>query len=242
MKRLAFLLIAALLIGGAVLSHGQEARRRPIVAAGGSVTFDAASSVKTTAGVGTLTSHSISVSATLLLVGVGIVDGVAVTPVTVTCGVSSMTAISGGAIVNSNSGADVAMTTYKLVNPPSGISTITVTSTGGPADLVILAASFIGANTTTPLGTAATAATNNSTTPSVTVTSATGEIVVDFEATHDNVVSMTAGSGQTSQTQQVGTGAICGGVSTEAGAASVVMDWTLSSARWSAQVGVSVKP
>lgn len=144
--------------------------------------------------------------------------------------------ITGG---GANQSADI----WHLVAPSSGSHTLLVTMTNGTSWAGITARCYSGANQSTPLGTAATA-TATSTAPSITVTSAVGEEVIDAVAINGQSgnPTVTVGAGQT-QRQNEGIAGIEWVVSSdEPGAASVVMDWTSSLSLWWAAIGVSVKP
>lgn len=121
-------------------------------------------------------------------------------------------------------------------NKASGtyVVSVNLVDTWDEYNVAILA--YNGVHQTVSVGTAA-FANGSSGTPSVVVSSATGELVVDF-------VTFGGGSGavHVSQTQRwlqaTSTG---GGSSEEAGAASVTMSWTQSSADWTI-AGVPLKP
>ena len=70
---------------------------------------------------------------------------------------------------------------WKLVAPATGTNTVVVTLSGTNDSVIGAAVSYTGVNQTTPLGTFA-AANNSDATPSVTVTSAAGELVQDAMA------------------------------------------------------------
>lgn len=138
------------------------------------------------------------------------------------------------------------MDIWYLVNPPTGSATISMQA-ADTAVWSVAALDIAGAHQSTPFGTEATN-TGSSTNPSVTVSAATGDLVVDGVAAGDpnNAYTATAGAGQTERlNQDSGTNGdwdIKALGSTEAGAASVVMDWSLSSSRPWASIGVAVKP
>ena len=109
--------------------------------------------------------------------------------------------------------------------------------------MVAGAATFNGVNQTTPLGTFASSI-GTGTSASVSLSSATGEIVFDT-VTAESVGSMTAGAGQTAHwnTFAGSSGAIgFGGASTEAGATSVNMSWSLGSSNIWAIGAVPIRP
>lgn len=143
---------------------------------------------------------------------------------------------------------ELAIELWKLSNPASGANTVSITFD----DLVFSAAaalSFTGAHQTTAslTGTAASNTGTNSS-PTVNVSSAAGEIVVDGFGLRRNTDftpngDPAAGAGQTRHTHDASN--ISCYSSTEAGAASVTMSWSYtlnSGTTYWAIAGVSVKP
>ena len=122
---------------------------------------------------------------------------------------------------------------WELVSPTVGTANI-VANFNNKQQVVAGAVDFFGVDQTAPTGTFISAG-GTSTAPSVDVTSAIGDIVIDALWGNDGVTA-TAGAGQTVQwTNATGssTNFIRGAGSTEAGAASVTMSWTLnSSVQW----------
>ncbi len=178
----------------------------------------------------------------ILIVGVSLVRGDA-TVSSVTYGGVSLTSI--GAL--SDSGNNTRMEMWKLVAPTAGTASIVVTLSAAKR-IVGGAVSFTGVNQTVPHGTFASNSLSGggSSTPSVNVSGASGELVIDTLATQGDADPATA-----SQTQQwsrdtsSGSGAdVIGGGSTKAGASSVTMSWTLSRNRpWSiGAVSLKVAP
>ena len=101
------------------------------------------------------------------------------------------------------------------------------------------AAAFDGVNQTTPTA-GFQGTTGTGTGPSVGISSAAGELVIDVLYGNDGTTA-SAGGGQSPQ-WNLASGAARGAGSTEAGAASVTMSWTLgSSVEWEI-AGVSIKP
>src|SRR3990172_1878325 len=126
---------------------------------------------------------------------------------------------------------------WYLLNPPSGANTISISTTVSMA-MVGGATSWSGVNQDTPFGTM-TGDTQITSTTSITVTSATGEFVLDFLVANNETA--TVGAGQTQRWNDIQT-LTRGAGSTEGGAASVVMSCTLrASARW-ILMGVNLKP
>src|SRR5262249_3242813 len=131
----------------------------------------------------------------------------------------------------------------ELFAPPKGTGSIVVTVSAAKR-LVGGAASFSNVDLTTPHG-AFVSAIGNSTTASVAVPSAAGELVVDTAAATGDANSLTVGAGQTQRWNAAtgnGGGEARGAGSTEPGAASVTMSWTLGASKnWSIGA-VSLKP
>lgn len=128
-----------------------------------------------------------------------------------------------------NGSAKVEM--WGIKAPSTGTHNWVLTATGS-TDIVAGCGSYTGVNQTTPLGTASQGA-GASTAPSVTVSSAAGELVVDGLAVDSPSGSgYTLGAGQTERWSHT----VAGGnfnnpeavSSTEAGAASVTMSYTLN--------------
>ena len=198
------------------------------------IAFDAASSSGGAAVTSVTWSHTTSGANRALIVGVSFWNGSTQSISGVTYAGTAMTNV-GGATDLSNDRAQQ----WALSNPTTGANNVVV-SFSAAVDAVCGAVSFTGAHQTTAslTGTQATA-TGTSTAPSVNVTSATGEIVIDTLAQFAQTD--TVGAGQT-QRWNATFGSEDGAGSTEAGAATVTMSWTLgASADW-ALVGVGVKP
>ena len=145
-------------------------------------------------------------------------------------------------IATDNRASDVRTVLYGRVNPTAKTAIMRVTlSAGDGSGTFVAVSSFTGVHPTTPLGTPATADGGTSTTPTVTVSAATGDLVVDFMGTKETTGNKTAGSGQTElwdgySNQSDGAG------SWKAGAASVVMSWTGGVTEEWAMIGVALKP
>lgn len=126
---------------------------------------------------------------------------------------------------------------WRLVNPPSGAANVVVTPSAA-TDIAAGAVSMTGVHQTTPAGTFASAE-GLSTEPSVAVSGAANDLVIDVLLFDSSTVVPTVGAGQTSRwTQNYGANA---SGSTEAGAASVTMSWTASSAADWMIGGVAIK-
>ncbi len=138
----------------------------------------------------------------------------------------------------SEAGDNAHVELWYLVAPATGANDI-IFSQNGANDVVGGATSWTGVDQSTPFGPTATA--NGTASPAtVDVTSASGEVVVDVVAAR-NAATLTVGAGQT-QRWNLGVGVIDGGGSTEPGAATVTMSWTLTGTFEWAIAGASLKP
>lgn len=197
--------------------------------------FDAVTSGQANGGGPFTFSHTTSGSNRVLVVGFVIYAGGSFTVTGITYNGVAMTAIPSSAITGT-----YAVGLYGLIAPASGANTVSI-SVSGNVEIGFGAMSFTGADQTTPFGTANTA-TGTSTTPSVTVSSASGEIVVDTgQIFHSGTLSV--GGGQTSRWSSISTG---GWVkhfgSTEPGDTSVTMSWSNTTSQDWALSAVPVKP
>lgn len=193
-----------------------------------SVAFDAASSSSGN-GVTSLTwAHTCTGSNRGLVVGVG---NYGTTIVSVTYNSVSMT--SEGGIIESSSGE---VEQFSLIAPATGSNNIVVSFVDS-VDAVAGGVSVTGANQTDLCGTQATAI-GNDTAPTVNVTSAVDELVVDVTENWTGV--LTVGSGQTERWNTGITNINCGG-STEPGATTVTMSWSKTDSTDWAIAGISIK-
>lgn len=127
----------------------------------------------------------------------------------------------------------------QLINPPTGTHDVVIDYTNGAMSQTVAGAiSFIGVDQVVPTGIFASAA-GTSSSVSVNVASATGEIVFDTFLFHDSSLA-TADAGQVERWNILNTNRA--GASTEDGASSVTMSWTLRASNSWAIAGVSVKP
>jgi hypothetical protein len=193
-------------------------------------------------------SHSTSGSDRLLLVSVASQpnddDGIIEVVTGITYGGQALTVVGTAAQGPDNSRIEI----WRLVNPPTGSNTVSITFNDAFDDPVneegasAGAVSFTGVHQGTPLGTFASAISSGSSVPTVAVSSAVGELVFDTVARKGAAVTV-----DPSQTEQWnlctdgGCSNVGGGASTEAGAASVTMSWTPANDRWSIGA-VSIKP
>jgi len=119
---------------------------------------------------------------------------------------------------------------WKLLAPEAGTDDITV-NLSKKKDVVVGGVSFFNVDQTTPHGAFA-SATDKSTTPSVDVTSKAGDLVLDVLASQGDVGPVIAGTGQTERWNTFSgkgkKGDAWGAASTESGAPTVTMSWTIS--------------
>jgi hypothetical protein len=126
---------------------------------------------------------------------------------------------------------------WRLLAPTVATANI-VASFNSSVDAIGGGVAFDGVDQSTPTGTLVGASADNSS-PSRTVTSATGEVVIDVLFVDQNTTA-TAGAGQTERWDQ--TNNRTGAGSTEAGASSVTMSWTLGTADEWNLAAVPIKP
>lgn len=142
--------------------------------------------------------------------------------------------------------SSVGIAVYGLASPAAGSNNVVVTWGNTGQSGVIAAVSVVDANSGTPLGTPANTTSAATAAPTVTVAGASGDLIIDFHA-----ILMAAGTATTvtvdaSQTS-IHEGTLSSNtarrlcVSTEAGAASVSMDWSLSQSCRTKSVGVAIK-
>lgn len=129
---------------------------------------------------------------------------------------------------------------WYLIAPATGANDIVVTMAGSATYIVGGATSWTGVDQSTPLGTAA-KATGSASPATVDVTSAAGEVVLDAACAIAGVT-MTVGASQTSQWNLLAGGVLRGAGSSEGGAGTVTISWTLSASALWATVAVPIKP
>jgi hypothetical protein len=124
---------------------------------------------------------------------------------------------------------------FYFLNPPTALTAV-VASWTGTARVQMIVRTYYNVNQSTPLGTSA-KATDNSTTPSVTVSSAVGELVCDALVSG---YSPTPNGGQTSEySYSIYIGDY--GSDRNGATPTVLMSWTQSIGWWGI-IGVSIKP
>lgn len=128
---------------------------------------------------------------------------------------------------------------WYLVGPPAGTFDV-VTTFSAVSDAAMRIISYSDVNQGTPFGPIATGNVNDAS-PTTTVVSAGGELVVDHVASAV-LLSATAGGGQVERGKLLDAGGASVFGSEKIGAASVIMSWTLDAARHWCAIGVSLKP
>lgn len=116
---------------------------------------------------------------------------------------------------------------FELANPSAVSSTIGITGSGGAFSLCACAVTLTDCTSVSLLTTAQ----GSSTTPSVTVSSSVGGLVLDVLGYPLNNVALTVGAGQTSIVEQesIADASRKLAVSSKPGATSVTMSWTMAS-------------
>jgi hypothetical protein len=200
--------------------------------------FDAASSLnQTTATSPWSWSHTCTGSDLILLVGVSYWWSSTPNEVTgITYNSVALTRV--GGVTNTSSNRSMEL--WRLVSPATGSHTISVSWTNSMVG-VGGAQSWTGVHQTSPLGTFA-SGTGGGTTPSVDVSSATDEVVIDHLALENGVSTLNVGSGQTQRWQILANPETDGGGSSEPGATTVTMSWSTDISIIWAIGGVSLKP
>ena len=194
------------------------------------VAFDASSSGSASLTSSLTFSHTCSGTERVLIVGV-VINANAASVSTVTYNSVSLTFI--GSAINTG---DTRVELWGLIAPSTGANNIVVTVSNSTSFFCAGGTSFTGADQTTAWNGLQTA-TGSSSAQSVTVTSATGNMVTDCVSTV--TFTPTVGAGQT---QRWSTSASLSNArgSTETGAASVTMSWTTSLAAEYALAAINI--
>lgn len=142
-------------------------------------------------------------------------------------------------------GADHRVEIWYKLDPVPGTASIAITLSGGAnVEVVGGAASFTGVSQTDPAR-AFVGAQGSSQTPSVTVLSANGEVVIDVLSISGDTGSVSLGANQTERwrgSTGSGDGNEFGAGSTEPGAASVTMSWSFGNSNKWAIGAIALKP
>jgi hypothetical protein len=155
----------------------------------------------------------------------------------------SVSSVSFGAqtptLISGSASGDI-LGVYQLVSPTAGSQTVTVTLSGASGRCAFYIVSRSGVNTSTPSGTPGTNS-GSGTAVSATASSAAGQLVEGV--CHVAQISVTSGGGQTERENQGDWETVGRSFSAaeEAGAASVTLDWTITTADWFA-VAIPILP
>lgn len=142
------------------------------------------------------------------------------------------------------SGADIRVEVYyvKDADLPAGAGSYTVTYTGGGTPSAgIAVAAYTGVDQTTPHDAPVTDTTDLTSPLAITTTSAVDDLCIDVIGVKDHTGTLTVDGGQT-QRANVGPADLKLGLSEEAGAASVTMQWTLTTVSIKGHVIFSLNP
>ncbi|HKZ55395.1 MAG TPA: DUF2341 domain-containing protein, partial [Anaerolineales bacterium] len=228
-----------MICSGVLLSRPMASR---VLAQGSAPVFDNASSQSNSSTGNTLTwSHTTgSGSDRLLLVGVTLRSS-STTVSSITYNSLALAQIPSATVLSN----DVRTELWYRVNPPSGAYNVVVTI-GATRMMAAGAMTFSGVHQTTTFGTVATNAAS-STAPSVNVSSATDELVVDVVGQRDpGSNTLTVHASQLERFQKASTSGSSANVrlggSTETGAATTTMSWTLSPGDDWGIIAVPLKP
>jgi hypothetical protein len=192
-------------------------------------------------------SLTVSGSDTFLYAGFGIENSGTIfdaPPSTVTYNGDSLTEIQSVTGDGGGTRATMTISTWGRINPDAGTHDLVATWADTQTDLICGGATLSGVHQSSPLGTPNAGQADNGP-ATVDVTSATGELVL--ATVHAMSFALTEGAGQTGLWSQTGTTNSNGGGegSSEAGASTVTMSWTIGASgfddRWLIS-GVSIKP
>jgi hypothetical protein len=182
--------------------------------------------------------YTVNASAELLVLGAVVVGGAGqISGITV--GGNALTQLD---TINNGSLVDVALWYRK--SPPTGSQGIAVDFLSGTPTSQIGAITFAGVDLTNTFGTVVKGTTDNATARTEDVTAAVNDLVLDVVgAYHAAASTYTVGAGQTSRWAAALSGSTTrnGMGSTEAGATTVTMSWSSSTATYWGQIGVAVK-
>src|SRR4030095_3861788 len=156
----------------------------------------------------------------------------------VTIGGNSATQI-GSTVIASDAATQIGLWQRTAVS--TGNNTVVTSFSGAVNYIAVSSVSYCGVDQTLPGGTPATNI-GTDVTPTVNVTSATGELVVDAVAINNNATTFTVNGSQTQRANFGSGGSLFTGVSEKAGATTVTMSWTIDAGDYWAIIGVALKP
>lgn len=197
-----------------------------------------ATSTNDTGAVSMTVSHSTSGADRLMLVGITLHNESGETVTSVTYNGSALSPVG-----SAQQGTESRVEIWSLVAPDTGAHDVVVTfSAQLSRNASIGIATFTGVDQSTPLGSFASANGNSAGPATVNVSSATNELVFDTVACQQ-CSSLSVGAGQTQRWNlSVERGNHRAAGSTEAGASSVTMSWTMGASRPWAIGAVPIKP
>lgn len=204
------------------------AGRFPAAGGGGgaSVLFDFATGISAPAGTGTSRSWTHTPVGTPTAVAVVLEnynDGATITGVTYGTAVPQPMTLEVSIPIGAGSNL---LQIYSLANPPAGNQDVTITNNPGTVYLQAEAITVTGSNTTTAF-TNKNSASGTGTAPSVAVTSATGDFVIDIVGTEGGAVTQTPAA-TLLWTTRTAAGNNATGSGKAATGTSTTMSWTLS--------------
>ena len=145
-------------------------------------------------------------------------------------------------VSNPSCGDKCSVALYVLANPPAATANTSVAFSGSPTGAVVGTVSFTGVDPTTPVGTAV-SATGSGSPGTVTVPSASGEVVLDCLGAMASGSAPSPASGQTSNWSDFDAGGYTHAASSYlAGTPSTVMAHTLSGSPAWAKIAIPLKP
>ncbi len=145
-------------------------------------------------------------------------------------------------VARKTNGNTVTVTILRLVAPATGANNVVFSGNTGSDDLLYAIVSLTGVDQSTPEGTAVNGS-GTGTGPSLAVGSEADGLVIDALAVLMNAgQTITVGADQTERHNATNAPDLRGGVSTEPGAGSVTMSWTISGSATYSHAAVPVKP
>ena len=204
------------------------------------IAYDNVSSTHVNANAGTTVTWSHTVNANTngyLVVGVGYKDGDALGVTGVTYNSVAMTPLADGGAAGGTNRAYL----FGLKLPDTGAHDVVVTFSGTGTSSTCGALSYTGVDQTAPVGTKQ-EANGASTVAGVTVTSATGEVVVAAACWEQSGTPTESGTRRWKIDGGDDASAATGGGQDRAGAASTVMTWTFGGNNWFSAAGIPLKP
>lgn len=158
---------------------------------------------------------------------------------TITYGGNAMTLVDS----QNNNTDGVQCAIYGLVSPPSGAQTCQIIWSGN-VNYAARCTSYTGVDTTTPRGTPVKQSFSAQTSSSLDAGAATGDLVSDVIVINNRTNTLTVGADQTQRSNETSNGGspgVTGAGSTEAGATTTTMSWSISGSSNGAHVAAAIK-